>query len=69
MDIKGFITNMLSGENGSISHKRVIATLGALCLFSAFMFKVNIDSHLADLIFWLVVSCMGLASIDKKDFK
>lgn len=65
MNIKGFIENMLAGENGAISHKRVIASIGALCLFSAFMFKVNIDSHLADLIFWLVVSCMGLASIDK----
>ena len=65
MTLKDFFTNMLAGENGAISHKRVIASLGALCLFSAFMFKVNIDSHLADLIFWLVCSCMGLASLDK----
>ena len=65
MSIKDFFTNMLAGENGAISHKRVIASLGALCLFTAFMFKVNIDSHLADLIFWLVCSCMGLASLDK----
>ncbi len=65
MSVKDFFTNMLAGENGAISHKRVIASLGALCLFTAFMFKVNIDSHLADLIFWLVVSCMGLASLDK----
>ena len=65
MSIKDFFTNMLAGENGAISHKRVIASLGALCLFTAFMFKVNIDSHLADLIFWLIVSCMGLASLDK----
>jgi len=60
-----FIKNMLAGENGAISHKRVIATIGALCLFSAFMFKVSIDSHLADLIFYLVCACMGLASVDK----
>lgn len=66
MTIKDFIINMICGENGSVSHKRVIATIGALCLFSAFMFKVNIDSHLADLVFWLVVSCMGLASLDKQ---
>lgn len=66
MNVKGFLENMLAGENGAISHKRVIASIGALCLFSAFMFKVNIDSHLADLIFWLVVSCMGLASLDKQ---
>lgn len=60
-----FIKNMLAGENGAISHKRVIATIGSLCLFAAFMFKVSIDSHLADLIFYLVCSCMGLASVDK----
>lgn len=64
-----FFKNLLADERGSISHKRIIASIGALCLFIAFMFKVNIDSHLADLIFWLVVSCMGLTSIDKKDFK
>ena len=64
-----FFKNLLADERGSISHKRIIASIGALCLFTSFMFKVNIDSHLADLIFWLVVSCMGLTSIDKKDFK
>lgn len=64
-----FFKNLLADERGSISHKRIIASIGALCLFTSFMFKVKIDSHLADLIFWLVVSCMGLTSIDKKDFK
>lgn len=63
--MKQFIFNMLAGENGSISHKRVIATIGALCLFGTFVFKANINEHLADLIFWLVCTCMGFASIDK----
>lgn len=63
--MKQFIFNMLAGENGSISHKRVIATIGALCLFGTFVFKANINEHLADLVFWLVCACMGFASIDK----
>lgn len=63
--MKHFFYNMLAGENGAISHKRVIATIGALCLFGAFIFKANINEHLADLIFWLVCACMGFASIDK----
>jgi len=63
--MKDFINNMLAGENGAISHKRVIASIGALCLFGCFIFKANINTHLADLIFWLVSACMGFASLDK----
>ena len=60
-----FFNNMLSSEKGSISHKRVIASLGALCLYGCSIFKITIDPHLADLIFYLVCACMGLASVDK----
>ena len=60
-----FIKNMLADERGSISHKRIIATIGAICLFCALMLKIPINEHLADLVFYLVAFCMGFSSIDK----
>lgn len=58
-----FIKNMLADERGSISHKRIIATIGAFILFGTFLFTKN--SELANLIFYLVCACMGFATIDK----
>jgi hypothetical protein len=58
-----FIKNMLADERGSISHKRLLATIGSFVLFGAFLYKQ--DTHLADLIFWLICLWGGLATIDK----
>ena len=60
---KEFIVSTFSDERGSISHKRILATLGALILFGVYLFSK--DSHLADLIFYFVCACMSLATIDK----
>ena len=54
---------MLSDEVGSISHKRIIATIGSMILFVVFI--ITKDSHLANIIFWLVALCMGFATWDK----
>ena len=64
---KDFILSTLSDERGSISHKRIIATIGALVLFGTYLFSR--DSHLADLVFYLVCTCMGFATIDKFTIK
>jgi hypothetical protein len=58
-----FIKNMLADERGSISHKRIIATIGAFILFGTFIFTKS--SELANLVFYLVCACMGFATIDK----
>ena len=63
MKVKDFIISTFSDEKGSISHKRILATIGALILFSVYIFSK--DSHLADLIFYFVCACMSLATIDK----
>jgi hypothetical protein len=64
---KDFILSTFSDERGSISHKRIIASIGALALFGTYLFSR--DSHLADLVFYLVCACMGLASLDKFSIK
>ena len=58
-----FIKNMLSDERGSISHKRLLATIGSFVLFTIYCFTK--DQHLADLIFYLICAWCGLATIDK----
>jgi hypothetical protein len=60
---KDFILSTFSDDKGSISHKRVLATIGAIILFVVYI--IGRDSHLADLIFYFVCACMGLATIDK----
>lgn len=60
---KDFILSTFSDEKGSISHKRVLATIGAIILFVVYI--IGKDSHLADLIFYFVCACMGLATVDK----
>ena len=54
-----FIKNMLADERGSISHKRTLAFIGSFILFGVYCFSK--DSHLADLIFYLVCAWCGLA--------
>lgn len=58
-----FIKNMLADERGSISHKRLLATIGSFVLFGAFL--ASKDAHLADLVFYLICAWCGLATIDK----
>lgn len=58
-----FIKNMLADERGSISHKRIIATIGAFILFGTFVFTRS--TELANLVFYLVCACMGFATVDK----
>jgi hypothetical protein len=61
--LKDFILSAFSDERGSISHKRILATIGAIILFVVYI--VGRDSHLGDLIFYFVCACMGLATVDK----
>lgn len=63
MSIKEFILNTLGDERGSISHKRIIATIGALILFGTYVWTK--DYKLGELVFYLVCACMGFATIDK----
>jgi hypothetical protein len=61
--MREFIKNMLADERGSISHKRIIATIGAFILFGTFLWTK--DVKLGELVFYIVCACMGFATIDK----
>ena len=61
--MRDFIKNMLADERGSISHKRIIATIGAFILFGTYLWSK--DVKLGELVFYLVCACMGFATIDK----
>ena len=61
--MREFIKNMLADERGSISHKRIIATIGAFILFCTFIWTK--DVKLGELVFYIVCACMGFATIDK----
>jgi hypothetical protein len=61
--MREFIKNMLADERGSISHKRIIATIGAFILFGTFIWTK--DVKLGELVFYIVCACMGFATIDK----
>lgn len=58
-----FFKNMMADERGSISHKRIIATIGAFILFGTYLWSKDIK--LGELVFYLVCACMGFATIDK----
>ena len=60
---------MISDERGSTSHKRVIATIGALCLFTGFFLPITVNEHLADLICGIVGVGMGFTTWDKFSVK
>ena len=66
-----FVKNMLADERGSISHKRILATIGSFVLFATFIFSKNIElkKYLGNFIFWLIMLWGGLASIDKMSNK
>jgi hypothetical protein len=61
--MREFIKNMMADERGSISHKRIIATIGAFILFGTYLWTK--DVKLGELVFYLVCACMGFATIDK----
>jgi hypothetical protein len=65
MNFKDILKDMLTDERGSTSHKRVIVTLGALCLFIGFFTAIPINDHLADLIAGIVAIGMGFTTWDK----
>jgi hypothetical protein len=67
--MKNFILNLLADERGSISSKRVIGILGALCLFVGFFVKIPQNDHLADLIAGVVAVSLGLTTWDKFSIK
>jgi len=69
MSFKDSIKSMLADERGSTSHKRVIATVGALCLFVGFFVPIKINEHLADLIASIVAVGMGFTTWDKFSLK
>ncbi len=63
--MKEFFKNMLTDERGSISHKRMIVSTGALALFVAFIAHIPVSNHLADLIAGIVAVGMGFTTWDK----
>jgi hypothetical protein len=65
MNFKEFITSTLTDERGSISHKRIIVSLGALSLFVAFLAHMSIDIELAKIIAGIVAVGMGFTTWDK----
>ena len=58
-----FFKNLLADERGSLSHKRIISLIGAMCLFVTFL--ISKDIKLGELVFYLVCATSGLATIDK----
>ena len=67
--MKEFFKSMLTDERGSISHKRMIVSVGALSLFVAFLANMKVDAHLADLIAGIVAVGMGFTTWDKHNKK
>jgi Na+/H+ antiporter NhaC len=65
MSFKEIVKDMLTDERGSTSHKRVIVSLGAICLFVGFFLHTPINDHLADLIAGIVAVGMGFTTWDK----
>lgn len=60
-----FIKNMLADERGSISHKRVIVTIGAFCLFAGLFMNKQVNEHIAELVAAIVAAGMGFTTWDK----
>jgi uncharacterized membrane protein len=69
MAIKDFFKSMLTDERGSTSHKRVVVSIGALCLFTGFFLPITVNEHLADLIAGIVGVGMGFTTWDKFSVK
>lgn len=65
MSFKDFVKDMLTDDRGSTSHKRVIVTLGALCLFVGLFLNTHINEHVAELVAGIVAFGMGFTTWDK----
>jgi Na+/H+ antiporter NhaC len=63
-----FLKSMLADERGATSHKRVIVTIGALCLFVG-LFISHINEHVAELVAAIVAAGMGFTTWDKFSVK
>jgi hypothetical protein len=63
MSIKEFVISMLSDERGSMSHKRILSTIGAFILFGVYI--ATKSDKLGELIFYMVMAFAGLTTIDK----
>jgi Na+/H+ antiporter NhaC len=63
--MKEIFKSMLQDERGSVSHKRIVVTIGAVCLFIALFLGVKINEHVADLIATIVAVGMGFTTWDK----
>lgn len=69
MSFKEFTKSMLSDERGSISHKRIVVTVGSVCLFVALFLGTKINEHVADIIGGIVAVGMGFTTWDKFSVK
>ncbi len=49
--MKKFIISMFSDEVGAMSHKRILAFIGAICLYTTFV--ITKSDHLGDLDFYM----------------
>ena len=67
--MKEFFKSMLSDERGSISHKRIVATIGAACLFVGLFLGTTVNEHVADLVAGIVAVGMGFTTWDKFSVK
>ena len=63
MSIRDFFVSMFSDEVGSMSHKRIMATIGGIVLYVTFIITKN--EHLGDLVFYMTMAFAGLTTIDK----
>ena len=61
--VVSFITSLFSDESGTISMKRLIALICAICLCYAFI--RNYNSDLTDAIVIICCVAMGATTIDK----
>jgi hypothetical protein len=68
-NFRTILVNLLSDERNSISHKRVIAILGSLCLFISLLLNIILKMHpsdkLVDAVLYLTLFAMGYTTIDK----
>ena len=69
MSFKDTIKSILSDERGSISHKRIVVTIGAICLFVAMFLGTAINEHVAELVAGIVGVGMGFTTWDKFSIK
>lgn len=68
-NFRTILVNLFSDERNSISHKRVVAILGSVCLFVALflniILKIDPSDKLVDAVLYLTLFAMGYTTIDK----